>query len=94
MLKIPKKISESPKKYVKRDATWDKHKREQEDLENERAEDDRKRQAKIDEVEARKKKVFTEWIEKRDDNGKIFWFNQRTMETRQRNPFEGKDKLW
>ena len=82
------------KKYVKRDATWDKQKREQDDLKKERDEDNRKRQAKMDELEARKKKVFTEWIEKKDDQGRVFWFNQRTMETRQRNPFEGKDKLW
>ena len=29
------------------------------------------------EIEARKKKVFSEWVEKKDDAGKTFFFNQR-----------------
>ena len=48
----------------------------------------------IAEKEAKKKEVYETWVEKKDTEGTVYYFNVKTNETRRFSPFEGKHKLW
>eukprot|EP00948_MAST-09A_sp_MAST-9A-sp1_P000467 g467.t1 len=79
--------------YVSRDATWGRMEREQKALEKQRVDEEKADADAAAALEAKKKEVFETWVEKKDNDGKVFYFNVKTQETRRFNPFEGPHKL-